>query len=29
LPPASIRYFEPVTVPAAPRNVIFAIGRVF
>ena len=28
-PPASIRYFEPVTVPAAPKNVIFAMARAF
>src|SRR5271167_3971132 len=26
LPAASTRYFEPVTVPAAPRNVSFAIS---
>jgi hypothetical protein len=29
LPSASSRYFEPVTVPAAPRKVIFAMGHVF
>src|ERR1700690_2093721 len=29
LPPASTRYFEPVTVPAAPRKVIFGIGLAF
>ena len=28
LPPASIRYFEPVTVRAAPKNVIFAMGQI-
>src|SRR3984893_10789446 len=27
LPAASTRYFEPVTVPAAPRNVRRGIGR--
>src|SRR5579862_2545991 len=29
LPSASIRYFEPVTVPAAPRKVILGMGRYF
>ena len=29
LPSASTRYLEPVTVPAAPRNVSLGIGGVF
>src|SRR5580704_10557386 len=29
LPSASTRYFDPVTVPAAPRKVILAMGPVF
>jgi hypothetical protein len=28
LPPASTRYFDPVTFPAAPRKVMLAIGGV-